>query len=114
MTRTKKILICSACLVAAAVIALPVLAHFKQKSNKIPRCHYNLEQIWSYKQMWEGNRTTAEVTNDAPTWDDLRPYFSDGWSNSIPVCPDGGVYTIGRLGEDPRCSIGKRYSHSLH
>ena len=63
--------------------------------------------------MWEGNRTTAEATNDAPTWDDLRPYFPYTWSNSIPVCPDGGVYTIGRLGENPKCSIGKEYSHSF-
>jgi hypothetical protein len=113
MSRIFKILILLASLVAVAFIVLFVLAYLTPKSSKIPRCHDNLMQIESYKQIWEANRTTAEVTNDAPSWDDLRPYFPEGWSNSIPVCPNGGIYTIGRVGEKPRCSIGKGYSHSL-
>jgi hypothetical protein len=60
-------------------------------------------QLEICKDIWaKGNKTT----NDTPTWDDLRPYFPDGWSNNIPVCPAGGTYILGRVGERPRCSIG--------
>lgn len=57
-------------------------------------------------------------SDDSPTWDDLRPYFPDWATNGLvrwtngPVCPEGGIYTIGRVGETPRCSIGG-YSHAV-
>src|SRR5208282_1525112 len=111
MSRNSKILICSVCLVAAVVIALPVLAHFTRKSSKIPLCHFNLMQLELCKIDWAQDYN--KTTNDTPTWDDLRPYFPDRWSNSIPVCPVGGTYIIGRVGEQPRCSIGGGYDHSL-
>ena len=111
MSRTTKILICSVCLVAAVVIVLPFLAHHTRQSNKIPRCHDNLRRIELAKFNWAGNE--AKTTNDTPTWDDLRLYFPDSWSNGIPVCPAGGTYTIGRVGEQPRCSVGGGYDHSL-
>jgi hypothetical protein len=117
MSRKSKILICSVCLVAAVIIGLPVLAHFKRVSNKIPPCHENLVQIDLAKRQWAGDYD--KTTNDTPTWDDLRPFFPDWltnsvyWTNGRPICPDGGVYTIGRVGELPRCSIGGGYTHSL-
>ena len=112
MSRTTKILICSVCLMTAVVIALPVLAHFKQKSNKIPIWRVNLEEIEIAKKEWADDRVNA--TNDIPTLDDLRPYLSDrvtnhiSWTNGKVVDPYGGIYTIGRIGELPSCLVGGR------
>ena len=40
------------------------------------------------------------------TWADIKPYMGRGPEGGIPKCPQGGVYIIGRLDEDPTCSIG--------
>jgi hypothetical protein len=53
------------------------------------------------KQTWASKEN--KTTNDVPTWDDLKPYLR---IQGLPKCPDGGIYTIGRLDEMPRCSIG--------
>ena len=54
-------------------------------------------------------------TNDAPTWEDIKPYLErepehdkpfvkfDPKSN-LPICPAGGIYTIGKIGAPPTCS----------
>jgi hypothetical protein len=63
------------------------------------------------KEAWAANNDNT--TNHTPTWDNLKPYFPDRWSNSIPVCPGGGTYTIGPVGEKPKCSIGGGFNHSL-
>jgi len=84
---------------------------WRPKTSGIPVCVNNLRNIEICRDRWskDENRTT----NDVPTWDDLRPYFPDRWSNSIPICPSGGTYTIGRIGEPPTCSIGGP-EHSWH
>jgi hypothetical protein len=46
----------------------------------------------------EKNKTADAI----PTAQDLSPYFKDG---IFPVCPSGGTYTIGAVGEQPTCSI---------
>jgi hypothetical protein len=62
-------------------------------------CRLRLKMIEHAKQLWaEKNQKT---TNDTPAWDDLHPYLRGG----APECPNGGVYTIGRVGEAPGCSI---------
>jgi hypothetical protein len=67
-------------------------------------CINNLRQIDGAKQQWalENNKTS----NDVPTMDDLRIYMGRGPQGVIPRCPGGGTYLLGRVGEDPRCSIG--------
>jgi hypothetical protein len=115
MARIVKILILLVTLAVAAFIALFVAAYLKPKSNKIPNWRLNLEQIESTKKEWADDR--VGVTNDTPTLDDLRPYFSNWmtnhifWTNGQVVDPDGGVYTIGRIGEQPSCLIG---GHKIH
>ena len=79
------------------------------RRKEIRRCQDNLVQLETYKFMWASENQT---TNDTPTWDDLRQFFPDHWSNGIPVCLAGGTYTIGRVGEKPRCSVGGD-GHSL-
>jgi hypothetical protein len=63
-------------------------------------CINNLRQIYAAKQAWalENNKPAEAI----PTAQDLLPYFKDG---TFPVCPSGGTYTIGAVGELPTCSI---------
>ena len=78
-------------------------------------CVVRLIAIDGFKTEWalEHNKTT----NDIPTWGDLRPYLPDewtnrDWTNGRPICPDGGTYSLGRVGKPPTCSIGGPY-HSV-
>jgi hypothetical protein len=98
------------CVVAASVaIAFGVrwLIRARTQSARYS-CTTALKAIDGAKQAWaiEFYRTT----NDIPTWDDLGK--QNGWDRGTWVCPNGGVYTIGRVGEYPTCSIGGT-SHSL-
>ncbi len=88
------------------IVATGVLwiAMLNPKSNRLS-CVTNLKQIELSKQLWENDQTNKNP-NAIPTWDDLRQYLPNGWSNQIPVCPSGGIYTIGGGGEPPTCSIG--------
>lgn len=63
-------------------------------------CIANLRLIYAAKQAWalEKNKTDA----DTPTEQDLLPYIKGG---VFPVCPSGGVYTIGSVSQVPTCSI---------
>src|ERR1035437_3102582 len=125
MSRTSKVLIALSCAVIALLIAWSIQrarlvsleqpddrfrAFLGMRTAKLPACQQNLRQIWSSKDLWAGNE--GKSTNDVPTWDDLRPYFPafmklhPDWTNGRPTCPRGGTYTIGHVGEWPKCSIG--------
>jgi hypothetical protein len=115
MTRKSKILIFLVSLVSllvAAFIALTFFVVAPRRSAKIATWRLNLEQIEVAKHEWADDRVST--TNDTPTLDDLRPYLSDWVTNHISltngelVDPNGGVYTIGRVGELPSCLIGGR------
>jgi hypothetical protein len=74
-------------------------------------CRVHLMQIDAAEQNWA--LAHNKTTNDVPTWEDIRPYLPRGRvEHEIPVCPQGGKYTIGRLDEAARCSIGGP-GHSL-
>jgi len=112
----KRILQALALLVAVAFIVLFVTAYLKpRKSNRIPNWRLNLMQIELVKKQWADDRVGS--TNDAPTFSDLRPYLPDWQTNHIfmtngqVVDPDGGVYTIGRVGEQPSCLIDGQRIH---
>jgi len=115
MKRIVRFFVLLVALAAAACIVLIVAANLKPRSNKIPNWRLNLEQIKLAKQEWAGDR--VGTTNDTPTFEDLRTYFPDWQTNHIlmtngeVVDPDGGVYTIGRLGEQPSCLVG---GHRIH
>jgi hypothetical protein len=82
-----------------AAIAIPnfVKARTTAQENA---CINNLRQIDAAKNQWalEKNKKTGDV----PTEVDLEPYLMNG---KFPVCPQGGTYTIGAVGEKPTCSI---------
>ena len=63
-------------------------------------CINNLRQIDAAKQLWAADK--GRSATDVPAARDLAPYFKDG---NFPVCPDGGIYTINAVGEQPQCSI---------
>lgn len=69
-----------------------------------PPCHYNLLVIEATRQKWE--LLHPGTPNDLPSWANLRADFPHDWTTGMPVCPAGGAYTIGRVGEDAKCSIG--------
>jgi hypothetical protein len=106
---------------ACATIILMIAAGLLLKQlgrvrASISPCVLNLHNIQMAKEWWM--RGNDKTTNDTPTWDDLRECFERtgsglyGVTNGLPHCPSGGVYTIERVGEPPRCSIGGP-DHSL-
>lgn len=60
-------------------------------------CAENLRRIDSVKQQWA--LEMGRQATDVPIWEDLRPYLAP------PTCPSGGIYTLGTVGEKPKCSI---------
>ena len=109
---SKKFIIALAA-IAAVVLAVGIPNFIRARSTSAAQpCVNNLRIIDSAKQQWALER--ARTTNHVPTWDDVHPYFPDRWSNSIPVCPDEGTYTLGQFGEPPTCSLGdKKAGHKL-
>jgi competence protein ComGC len=110
MSKNAKILIPT--LVAAALLlAIAVPNFIRARNTKASNaCVNNLRIIQGAKEQWalEHHKTT----NDTPTLEDLKPYMGRGEEGEIPVCPDGGIYSPGRVGEPPKCSIGG-LGHSL-
>ena len=103
MSQRARIVMAGAPLICLLVaIAIPNCARSRVVTAK-DSCINRLRQIEGAQVQWalEHHR----LTNDALTWDDLRSYFI---RTRLPLeCPDGGVYTIGRVGELPSCSIAR-------
>ena len=81
------------------VIAIPnfMRARLSKSANA---CINNLRQIDGAKQEWavENNKSS----NDIPTSAEIAVYLKN---DRLPVCPLGGTYIMGRVDEDPKCSI---------
>jgi hypothetical protein len=78
----------------------------KSQSPVFGSCINALRMIDGAKIEWAIEHNAG--TNIVPTLNDLRPYIrlvgdrdDLGWLK----CPEGGTYTIGRIGEFPQCSI---------
>ena len=63
-------------------------------------CIANLRAIEVAKAQWALDKN--KDANDVPTTQDLLPYLKEG---TLPVCPDGGTYSINAAGTLPTCSI---------
>jgi hypothetical protein len=69
-------------------------------------CLINLRQIDAAKAEWALEKGK---TNGTPvTEDDIKPYIKLDANGNLPKCGLGGTYIIGRVGNDPACSIGFR------
>ena len=63
-------------------------------------CIANLRLIYAAKQAWALDKNKTD--SDVPTEQDILPYLKGG---VFPVCPAGGIYTIGAVAVLPTCSI---------
>ena len=82
-----------------AAVALPAFAKAKTTSQE-NACIINLRQIDAAKEQWALlNHKTA---TDTPSREDLLDFISN---HRWPKCPAGGHYTIGAVGEHPKCSV---------
>jgi hypothetical protein len=61
-------------------------------------CIANLKQLEGAKETWAVEYHKS--TNDVPTMAELTPFLRE-----VRLCRAGGVYTLGPVGEKPRCSI---------
>jgi hypothetical protein len=73
------------------------IAWYRQPGNG-NSCIANLKQMDGAKATWalENKKTNSDI----PTTNELY-----GVMNYAPVCPRGGIYTLGRVDERVRCSI---------
>lgn len=66
-------------------------------------CINSLRVLDGAKQQW--SLENHKTNNEAVTWEDIRPYLGPTGAQQKPVCPEGGIYTLGRVNESPKCSI---------
>jgi len=66
----------------------------------INACINNLRIIEGAKDQWA--LENKKVDGTAVSAQDLQPYLKN---NTIPACPQGGAYTLNRVGTPPTCSI---------
>jgi hypothetical protein len=92
--------ICIVLALAAGIFFLPTLVRPRVESSA-NACLNNLRRIQSLKERWA--RENRKSAGDTPTETDL---FPSGGRDAMPLCPAGGVYVIGPVGEQPSCSIG--------
>lgn len=94
-----------------AIIVTVAIPWFKQRRIAAERveCIDMLRRIAGAKGQWALENDAS--SNAVPTWNDLVPYGGRGhdyspWHGHFPPrCPAGGAYTIGKLADDPTCSI---------
>ena len=86
----------------AFAIVIPNLA--KQTASARP-CIANLRDLDSAKQQWavENGKTNGAVCTEG----DIKQFVKLDSNGNLPKCPQGGIYTIGKVGESVTCSLGK-------
>jgi hypothetical protein len=105
-------------LAVAAALAVLLLAAITIPSFMSARpvaqrysCVNNLRNIQGAKVEWA--RTNQKQANDIPTVADLcDTNRASGLLRHPPICPRGGVYTLGNVAEKPTCSLSNK-GHKL-
>jgi hypothetical protein len=87
---------------AGSAAALQAAHAESQRVQNVNACINNLRLFDAAKQQWA--LENRKQSTDTPTMDDLKVYLGRGPNAEMPVCPDGGTYTIGTVGEKPTCS----------
>jgi hypothetical protein len=85
-----------------AAIAIPNFVKARTTSQQ-NACINNLRLIDAAKQQWA--LENKKQSTDTPAASDLKPYLGRGAEGEMPVCPAGGVYTFGPVGQSPTCSV---------
>jgi hypothetical protein len=76
-------------------------------------CINNLRQIDAAANQFalEHNLSSGTPINFP---NDLTPYIKLNSAGKIPGCPQGGLYSIWRVGQAPKCTLGTtNYTHAL-
>jgi hypothetical protein len=84
----------------AGILSAIAIPNFVKARNQAQHnmCINNLRQIEVAKKQWALDNNKQNT--DTPAKQDLLKYLGD----KMPVCPAGGDYTIGSVGEKPTCS----------
>lgn len=81
-----------------AAVAIPNFFRMRERAQT-NICITNLRHIDDAKSLWA--METGANGMDEASWADLVPdYF-----NRIPICPQGGTYTLGTVDEYPACDV---------
>ena len=94
----------SACLIALFIwLSIPNFS-FTRYSSPANACINNLRQIdaAACEFALEKGKTNGEAINYP---NDLTPYIKLNKDGKIPPCPQGGVYSIKKVGDTPTCSL---------
>ena len=77
---------------------------FPQPMSQQNACVNNLRQIDAAKNEWalETGKTNSGII---VTESDIKPYIKLDAKGNLPKCPQGGIYTIGKIGQPPTCSV---------
>ena len=95
-----------------AAIAIPnfIKARITSQQNA---CINNLRQLDGAINEWA--LETGKTNGTIATEKDIKPYIKWDSNGNVPKCPQGGQYTIGKVGEHPTCSLGTNIvGHVLH
>jgi hypothetical protein len=97
--------------ILVGLFLIPLFVKDRPVTSSANTCINNLRNIDIAKNEWA--LINHKRTNDLPTWEDIKPYlkndkpyFKFDSKSNLPLCPSGGKYTIGKIGEPPTCSLG--------
>ena len=87
-----------------ALLAAVVTNAIRQRSNRATENCANLLRIFGgMKAQWALENKMGD--HALPSWDDIRPYCKGDVPPHGAYSPSGGVYTLGRVKDNPSCSI---------
>src|SRR6185369_5057959 len=101
VSNRRRILLIFALLIGAAIGAILPFLLKERGGDPAPPCCNHLKGIDSAKAFWamDQRRTTDDIPTDSDLFGHGRPLAEK------PVCPQGGKYIIGKVGEKPRCTF---------
>ena len=92
-------------IVVAIVIGWIVISRFihVRSTSAANACINTLRQIDGAKNEWalEYGKTNGAACTEA----DIKPFIKLNAKGEIPGCPQGGKYTLGKVGVQPTCSL---------
>lgn len=98
------------CHILPIIAALVVVGCVRQEVVEAPEsCEVKLRMIHGAKENWALSH--GATNGQAVTWTDIVPYLK---GEKIPVCPEGGRYILGNVGDLPECSFPGHRIHIGH
>lgn len=87
------------------LVASATLLHPKRATSCANACINNLRQLDAAINQYALEHG-AKNGDTIRYPDDLTPYIKLNAKGQIPSCPDGGIYSVGKVGDAPVCSMG--------